>query len=113
MPDVLAATKLMVSRAGASFLAEIMSLGIPSILIPSPYVTNNHQEHNARWLKDEGAADMILERDLNADSLFAAIDKIARSPIRWESMSVSSRKLGQPNAAELVVRELQTLLKKR
>jgi len=109
MPDVLAATRLIVSRAGASFLAEIMSLGIPAILVPSPYVTANHQEHNARWLKDEGAAEMILERELNADTLFAAIERIAGSAMRWESMSVASRKLGQQNAAELVVRELLAL----
>lgn len=112
MPEVLAATKLIVSRAGASFLAEITALGIPSILIPSPYVTNNHQEHNARWLKDEGAADMLLEKELHADGLFIAIDKIMESSIRWESMSNSSIKLGEPNSAVLVVNEIKSMLRK-
>ncbi len=56
MPVVLAATSLIVNRAGASFLAEFNSLGIPSILIPSPNITNNHQEADARALEKEGAA---------------------------------------------------------
>lgn len=112
MPEVLAATKLIISRAGASFLAEISALGIPSILIPSPNVTNNHQEHNARWFQEEGAAEMVLERDLNPDDLFAIIHKIMDSPIRWENMSQQSRKLGQPDSAELIVREITKLLKR-
>ena len=51
MPEVLAGTDLTVASAGATTLAELTSLGIPSILIPSPYVTNNHQEKNATALK--------------------------------------------------------------
>ncbi len=53
MPDVLAATSLVIGRAGASTLAELTSLGIPSILVPSPYVTANHQEQNARWMEEK------------------------------------------------------------
>ncbi|MCR8641916.1 undecaprenyldiphospho-muramoylpentapeptide beta-N-acetylglucosaminyltransferase [Paenibacillus sp. N1-5-1-14] len=112
MPEVLAATKLIVSRAGASFLAEITSLGIPAILIPSPYVTNNHQEHNARMLVDGGAAQMILEKDLNADTLLASIQRITGSPFRIEEMANASRKMGQSDSAKLVVSEMHKLVRK-
>jgi UDP-N-acetylglucosamine--N-acetylmuramyl-(pentapeptide) pyrophosphoryl-undecaprenol N-acetylglucosamine transferase len=112
MPEVLAATSLIVNRAGASFLAEITALGIPSILIPSPYVTNNHQEVNARWLEDEKAAEVVLEKDLTADSLFALIVKIVQDPIRHEYMSKQSKRMGNPEAAQLFVQEMKSLLRK-
>ena len=75
MPQVLAGTDLTVARAGATTLAELTSLGIPSILIPSPYVTNNHQEKNARSLSDHGAAKLFLEKDLKG-MLLEEIDQI-------------------------------------
>ncbi|WP_442603772.1 undecaprenyldiphospho-muramoylpentapeptide beta-N-acetylglucosaminyltransferase [Paenibacillus sp. KN14-4R] len=112
MPEVLAATKLIVSRAGASFLAEITALGIPAILIPSPYVTNNHQEHNARMLVEGGAAHMILEKDLQADSLLASVEHITGSAFRIEEMAHASRKMGQSNSAQLFVNEMQKLIRK-
>ena len=65
MPEILAGTDLTVARAGATTLAELTSLGIPSILIPSPYVTNNHQEKNATALSDHHAAKILLEKDLS------------------------------------------------
>ncbi|MEX2462466.1 MAG: undecaprenyldiphospho-muramoylpentapeptide beta-N-acetylglucosaminyltransferase [Paenibacillaceae bacterium] len=112
MPEVLAAASLIVNRAGASFLAEITALGIPSILIPSPYVTNNHQEANARWLEQEKAAEVVLEKDLTADGLFALIEKIVQDPIRSESMSKQSKRMGNPNSARLFVQEIKSLISK-
>jgi UDP-N-acetylglucosamine--N-acetylmuramyl-(pentapeptide) pyrophosphoryl-undecaprenol N-acetylglucosamine transferase len=109
MPEVLAAAKLIVNRAGASFLAEIMALGLPSILVPSPNVTNNHQEHNARWLAGESAAEIILEKELTGILLYQAIHKIMDNEIRWEHMSKQARKLGQGNSAALVTAELKRL----
>lgn len=110
MPEVLAATHLIINRAGASFLAEITSLGIPSILIPSPYVTNNHQEKNARWLEEHGASVVLLENELNADSLSEAIDKIMKNPDQLTKMRESAKKLGEPSAAENVYQEVKGLI---
>lgn len=110
MPEVLAATDLIINRAGASFLAEITSLGIPSILIPSPYVTNNHQEKNARWLEDHGASVVLLEGELNADSLTGSIQKIMEDPVELAKMRESAKKLGEPLAAENVYREIKSLI---
>ncbi|MDO7905404.1 undecaprenyldiphospho-muramoylpentapeptide beta-N-acetylglucosaminyltransferase [Paenibacillus sp. JX-17] len=109
MPEVLASTSLIVNRAGASFLAETTSLGIPSILIPSPNVTNNHQEANARTLEKAGASRMILEPQLNGEKLFGAIEQIMTDPGVRRDMAEASRTLGKPDSAELIVEELRRL----
>ncbi|MVO99366.1 undecaprenyldiphospho-muramoylpentapeptide beta-N-acetylglucosaminyltransferase [Paenibacillus lutrae] len=112
MPEVLAASKLIVNRAGASLMAEITALGIPSILIPSPNVTDNHQEHNARSLADEGGSVMLLEKDLSGSALFDQIHKIITDPLRWEHMAKQSARMGQRDSASLVVQELNRIVRK-
>ncbi|WP_028561617.1 undecaprenyldiphospho-muramoylpentapeptide beta-N-acetylglucosaminyltransferase [Paenibacillus pinihumi] len=109
MAQVLAASSLVVSRSGASSLAEITALGIPSILIPSPNVTNNHQEPNARSLEVAGAAEMVLERELNGDDLFRRITSIVTSPQRLASMREAALTLGKPESANLIVTELKRM----
>ncbi|MFS8513018.1 MAG: undecaprenyldiphospho-muramoylpentapeptide beta-N-acetylglucosaminyltransferase, partial [Planifilum fulgidum] len=109
MPDVLAATSLAVGRAGASTLAELTALGIPSILIPSPYVTNNHQEANARWLEGQGAARVILERECTGDRLWEEISGLMKDSLKLRSMGDKARNLGRPKAAEVLVDELERI----
>jgi len=109
MPDVLAASSLVVCRAGASTIAEMTALGIPSILIPSPNVTNNHQEANARSLVDAGAARMILERELSGDSLFKTIASMLEGEKTLSETGLAARKLGMPDAAVTIVGELRSL----
>lgn len=111
MPEVLAGIDLIVNRAGASFLAEITSLGLPSILIPSPYVTNNHQEKNARWLEEQGAAMVILESELTGQGLLAAIHQILSQPDLQNKMKQAAKKLGQPEAATLVYQQLKAIIR--
>ncbi|OPX46248.1 UDP-N-acetylglucosamine transferase [Ruminiclostridium hungatei] len=74
--QVYAASDLMICRAGAITISELQTMGIPSLLIPSPYVTANHQEHNARSLEKDGGAVVILENELNADILYNSIIKL-------------------------------------
>ncbi|MCG7407796.1 undecaprenyldiphospho-muramoylpentapeptide beta-N-acetylglucosaminyltransferase [Paenibacillus sp. ACRRX] len=109
MPEVLAATTLAISRAGASSLAELTALGIPSILIPSPNVTNNHQEANARSLEQAGAAVMMTEKQLTAELLFGQIEQLLKNDGHRETMRDRSRALGQPDAAMRVVSEIERL----
>ncbi|SEN08603.1 undecaprenyldiphospho-muramoylpentapeptide beta-N-acetylglucosaminyltransferase [Lihuaxuella thermophila] len=109
MPDVLAATYLVVARAGASTLAELTSLGLPSILIPSPYVTNNHQEANARWLQEQGASKMLLESECTGENLWAEVKRLIENPELHHEMSEAARKLGRPQAAEVLVDELEKI----
>lgn len=113
MPEVLAATSLIVNRAGASFLAEITALGIPSVLIPSPNVTNNHQEANARQLEREGAASVILERELTGQRLHDAIRAVIGDDTVRTRMSAAARRLGKRDAASLITEELRALARRK
>ncbi len=109
MPQVLAGIDLTVARAGATTLAELTSLGIPSILIPSPYVTNNHQEKNARSLSDHGAAKLLLEKDLTRDTLLESIDQILLNESSLQEMKQAAKKLGIPDSAQRLYRLMQEL----
>jgi UDP-N-acetylglucosamine--N-acetylmuramyl-(pentapeptide) pyrophosphoryl-undecaprenol N-acetylglucosamine transferase len=113
MPEVMAAASLVVSRAGASSIAEITSIGVPAILVPSPNVTNNHQEANARSMADAGAAVMILERDLTGDTLSGSVIPIMSDAGRRQAMAESARKLGMPEAARTIVEQLARISGKR
>lgn len=109
MPEVLAGIDLTVSRAGATTLAELTSLGIPSILIPSPYVTNNHQEKNALALSEHGAADLLLEKDLSSKRLIEHIDRILLNKEKLIEMKISAKKLGVPDSANRLYEVMKKL----
>ena len=99
MPQLFQNVDLVVCRSGATTLTELTALGLASILIPSPYVTNNHQEANARSLVDQGAASMILEKELNAQIMLAEIDHILLDSQKKEAMAASARKMGITDAS--------------
>ena len=100
MPSLLHHTDLIVSRAGASTIAEITAIGVPAILIPSPYVAANHQEYNALELVDRNAAMMIKEANLEPLSFVKTIDEVINDEIKLESLKKNSLTLGKPNASE-------------
>ncbi|MFD0588059.1 undecaprenyldiphospho-muramoylpentapeptide beta-N-acetylglucosaminyltransferase [Paenibacillus sp. GCM10027627] len=102
MAEVLRDSALVVSRSGASSLAEITALGLPSILIPSPNVTNNHQEANARSLVSGGAAEMVLERELSGASLIRKLEEMLKDPSRLSAMSDASSQLAVPDSASRI-----------
>ncbi|WP_046179646.1 undecaprenyldiphospho-muramoylpentapeptide beta-N-acetylglucosaminyltransferase [Domibacillus tundrae] len=112
MPDVLAACDLVVARAGATTLAELTALGIPSILIPSPYVTNNHQEKNARSLTDRDAAVLLLEKDLTSQLLVKELDAILMNELQLLKMKEESKRLGIRDAADRLYTVMTELTKK-
>ena len=99
MPQLFQNVDLVVCRSGATTLTELTALGLASILIPSPYVTNNHQEANARSLVDQGAASMILEKELNAQTMLAEIDHILLDSHKKEAMAASAKKMGITDAS--------------
>ncbi len=78
--NLLKDSDLIVSRAGASTIAEITAIGLPAILVPSPYVTNNHQYKNAMDLVKENAALLLEEKDLTGKNLTAKIDELIKNP---------------------------------
>lgn len=110
MPEVLAGIDLTVARAGATTLAELTSLGIPSILIPSPYVTNNHQEKNARALSDHGAAELLLESELTAARLVEKVDAILLHPKKLSEMKIAAKRLGITDAAQRLYSVMDELI---
>lgn len=111
MPEVLSGIDLVVSRAGATTLAELTSLGVPSILIPSPYVTNNHQEKNARALSDHGAAALLLESELTSQTLIEKIDSILLNSEKTTEMKEAAKKLGIPDAAKRLYSVMKEIAK--
>ncbi|MGI6711636.1 MAG: undecaprenyldiphospho-muramoylpentapeptide beta-N-acetylglucosaminyltransferase [Bacillota bacterium] len=99
----LAAADIIVGRAGASFLSEIMVRGIPSILIPYPYAANNHQEYNARSLVCHGAAKMILDKNLTGNILLKTLEEmIADVPLR-KRMAGAAKEMGKINALNEII----------
>ncbi|GKU78367.1 undecaprenyldiphospho-muramoylpentapeptide beta-N-acetylglucosaminyltransferase [Paenibacillus sp. L3-i20] len=109
MADVLRDSTLVIGRSGASSLAEITALGLPSILIPSPNVTNNHQEANARSLEAAGAAEIVLERELSGDKLLHRIESLLSDEERMKVMSRASGTLAVPDSAALIAEQLKQL----
>lgn len=106
MAEVLAATSLVVGRAGASFIAEFTAIGVPAIYIPSPNVTNNHQQANAESVVQAGGGLMIVERELSGTKLFEAVAGIMNDEPRRLRMAESARSIGMPEAAGIIYEQL-------
>ena len=110
MPAACAAADLVISRAGASSTAEIAVLGKPAILVPFPFATDNHQQHNAQAFVDAGAAILMLDKDCTADALEKAVRALLTDPQRLEAMAQAAKTLAKPMAAETVVEEIITAI---
>ena len=100
--DALAVANLVISRAGAVSIAEITALGLPSILIPYPYATNNHQEKNARVLEESGAAIIYKDDKLNSDTVFNKIKELLNDKNKLSEMSNASKMIGKPEALKYI-----------
>ncbi len=101
---------LMVSRAGASTLSEIIALQVPSILIPSPYVPENHQYKNAVDLVNKKAAVLLEESELKGDILVRKIDKLLLDSSTLKEMKSALKGLHSKDSATKIVEEIETLV---
>lgn len=110
MGEVLKFTDLIITRAGATIISEITSLGIPSILIPSPYVANNHQEINAHDLGENGASIVIKENEFNGKELIEQIDNVLNDKDLYKKMSESAKKIGITDSNTRIYKEIERLL---
>ena len=106
MELALGAASVTVSRAGASSLAEIAAMQLPSILVPYPTAADDHQYHNARALAQAGAARMIVQSQLRADQLAASIAELITDPFIAQQMKAELRKWHYPAAADEIIRTL-------
>lgn len=108
--EAYAAADLVISRAGATTIAEITAKGIPSILIPYPYAANNHQLLNAKSLEIKGAAKVIEEKYLSMDYLLREIYDILNDQKRRKAMSEAALSLGRPTATDDFIRAIADVL---
>ncbi len=102
MGSALAGCDLVVARAGATSIAEITALGLPSVLIPYPYATDDHQTKNARALVAHGAAEVIADADLDGQRFGDVVVGLLGDTEARATMSAASRALGRPDAASRV-----------
>ena len=109
--NLLKDSDLIVSRAGASTIAEITAIGLPAILVPSPYVTNNHQYKNAKELEDNGACRIVLESEFDKNKIIHEIDKIFDDKNSYLEMVENSKKLGITDSATRIYEEARKIIR--
>jgi UDP-N-acetylglucosamine--N-acetylmuramyl-(pentapeptide) pyrophosphoryl-undecaprenol N-acetylglucosamine transferase len=110
MAEAYAAADVVVCRAGATSIAELTVLGIPSVLVPYPHATADHQRENAAALERTGAAVLVEDDELDGDTLVAAVTPLLDDPAVAAAMARSARAFGRPDAAEAVARLLLDLV---
>ncbi|MGF3226790.1 undecaprenyldiphospho-muramoylpentapeptide beta-N-acetylglucosaminyltransferase [Facklamia sp. P12932] len=110
MPSVFQAINLVVCRAGATTLTELTALGLPSILIPSPYVTDNHQEHNALSLVNNKAAVMIKESKLSGQSLYQEVSQLMVAPEDLKVMGQAAKSMGITDASDRIIQMMNEMV---
>ncbi|MCR4632879.1 MAG: undecaprenyldiphospho-muramoylpentapeptide beta-N-acetylglucosaminyltransferase [Erysipelotrichaceae bacterium] len=107
--NVMKNASLLVCRAGATTLSEICAIGMPAVLIPSPFVPNNHQYYNGKALVDAGAAVMIEEKDLSGGKLKETIDSLIDDEEKLKALSKNASALGNPNVLTDIVKAIEEL----
>ena len=114
MSDLICLLKdsdLIVSRAGASTISEITAIGLPSILVPSPFVTNNHQYKNAKELADKGACVIVEEEEFSKDRILREIDAIFDDKELYQNMKKQSKELGVSDSASRIYEEAKRIVR--
>ena len=112
MPTAMAAADVVISRAGASTCNEIAASGTPCVLIPSPNVTDNHQEKNARAMEKPGGAVVILEKECTAQRIYEEIRRIVENPQVSEKMQKALHGMTVPDSAERVCAVMEQIRKR-
>lgn len=102
MPRVMAAADIVLCRAGASTISELTYMGKPVIMVPSPNVTNHHQERNARVLEAAGGARVLLEGEFDAQSLLDMVEQLLRDEEQLKLMSGAMSSLAVPDATDKI-----------
>lgn len=101
---------LIITRSGASTIAEVTALLLPSIMIPSPYVTHNHQYKNAKALEDKKACKILEEKDFCKENLLTLIDDCFKKEV-YNEMRKNLKEFSCPNSAEAIYKEIMRLVR--
>jgi UDP-N-acetylglucosamine--N-acetylmuramyl-(pentapeptide) pyrophosphoryl-undecaprenol N-acetylglucosamine transferase len=102
MPTSLAAADLVVCRAGSSTCFELLAAGLPSVLVPSPFVTADHQTANAKHMVAAGASVMVPDAELDGPRLVAEVDALLGDPPRLAEMTAAALRAARPDAARAI-----------
>ena len=108
--DIYEVTDLIVCRAGAMTIAETLACGIPSILVPYPYASDNHQMENAQNVAERGAAIIIPDEELNAKKLVSAIRSVLGDDARLRSMKASARRYARYAASRRIAKRIEEIV---
>jgi len=109
MASVYRRADLVISRAGATTLAELSACGLPAILIPYPHAANDHQTENARYFSERGAAILLRETEINNESFLHLLNDLLGNPSKIQAMSRKMKRLGHPEAADIIAGDLLSL----
>ncbi len=112
MPTVMTAADVVIGRAGSATCNEIAASGTPCILIPSPNVTNNHQEKNARVLEEGGGAVVLLEKDCTPEVLYGQIRQLLDDEDRRADMSQKLHGMVRPDSAERICDIVEAMIRR-
>jgi len=113
MVKSFAASDLVICRAGATTTAELIAAGKAAIMIPFPLAADDHQRKNAEALEANGAARMILQKDLTGTRLAQEIERLVQLPDELKKMEIASRKLARGDAAASAVDLIQELVESK
>ena len=111
MGDMLAAADLVLSRAGASSIAEIAALAVPSVLVPYPHATADHQTTNARFLVDAHAAVMFADADIDGKAFEDTLADLLASSSKRSAMRRAAKDLAQDRAAQMLADQIEALVR--
>lgn len=111
MPKFMAAADLVICRAGAATIAETAAAGKPAIFVPSPNVTDNHQEKNARIVESHGAAIVLREEECTPEKLYETVRELVSDPERLSNMGRAVQDLAVPDSTEKIYEIIQELIK--
>lgn len=111
MQEAMEISDLIVARSGAMTITEITQIGRPAIFIPYPFAAENHQEYNAKVLEKAGAAEIILNKDLQFDNLNQEIENIVMDKSKVKQMGLNSKKIAKLNVEEKIYQEIKSALK--
>lgn len=111
MEEVMSACDLVVCRSGALTITEISIIGKPAIFVPLPFAAENHQEYNAKVLVNQGAARIILDKDLNQISLNEMIDNMIKDRTKLKQMGENAKRIAVENVEDKIYKEIKMLIK--
>lgn len=110
LSGLFSSVDLIISRAGASTIAEILACNLPSILIPSPYVAGNHQYYNALGLKEKGLSILLEEKDLNAEKLYKNITDLLMDSEEYQKIKNNLSELDKKSSASIIYEEIKKVI---